>query len=600
MLDNERLKKLFYYCLKRTGNREYAEDLSGDISLEILTMLNRGYKPENFNAWMWTVAKAKYARWVKNKQISSYAIANWDISDYTDISSGENIENNIVREEEIHLLRRELALMSREYREITVAYYIENKKISDISKAVNLPEGTIKRKLSESRKYLKEGISMTRTYGKRSYSPENINFHCNRINPQDNVPDSLFSSKLSKNILLEAYINPCSTEELSISLGVAAPYLEEELDKLVEGLLLAKTKDNKYETDFIILERTTQKKIFDKTLETADKICEKLLYFAGANADLPILIDTMDILYFKEQQNILMEKYNLNDFLDENSNKTISFTDEQREMIQSEIKKCIQIWKNKFGNKSTGGIISQDMSLWFYVFKQIRDIIYITGMNKGISMEYSKKYKGEWSITGFEDYTDHELLKYTVGIDWDNNAERMDRHLFKFYFNGLSRTKPTLEDCDLLGDILKNEKKFSSLSDNEKNIIKGLVKNEFAVIEDDNIKPTFPVIFTSGLEEFDKCIIEADLSEELKNIAKSAVLGADIITKVCYEEIFNLYEYNLEQIKTGLPERLGEQAKFCARDMLHYLHNAVLKYATERNYLPLTDKPVGIGLYVVN
>jgi len=41
MLDGENLKKLFYYCLKRTGNRIHAEDLSGDIALEILTMLNK-------------------------------------------------------------------------------------------------------------------------------------------------------------------------------------------------------------------------------------------------------------------------------------------------------------------------------------------------------------------------------------------------------------------------------------------------------------------------------------------------------------------------------------------------------------------------------
>ncbi|MCL2158459.1 MAG: sigma-70 family RNA polymerase sigma factor, partial [Oscillospiraceae bacterium] len=188
MLDSEKLKNLFYYCLKRTGNRETAEDLSGDIVLEILTMTNRGYKPENFNAWMWTVARAKYAGWAKSKNVSSKNIAGNDVSDYSHISSDENIETDLIRKEEISSLCRELSIMSREYREITVAYYIENKKISDISKAVKLPEGTIKRKLSESRKYLKEGINMTRTYGKRSYSPDNIEFTISTRNAQDKVP----------------------------------------------------------------------------------------------------------------------------------------------------------------------------------------------------------------------------------------------------------------------------------------------------------------------------------------------------------------------------------------------------------------------------
>jgi RNA polymerase sigma factor (sigma-70 family) len=235
MLDSDILKKLFYYCLKRTGNREIAEDLSGDISLEILTMLNRGYKPENFNAWLWTVAKAKYAVWVKNKKMLYDNIIVGSVSSISNKSSDENIEYDLIKNEELLLLRRELAIMSKDYREITVAYYIENKKISDIAKQVNLPEGTIKRKLSESRKYLKEGINMTRTYGTRSYAPENIYFHCVKSgssnecscpacasyaltrNINENIPENLFS-KLSKNILLETYGNPCSTEDLSVTL----------------------------------------------------------------------------------------------------------------------------------------------------------------------------------------------------------------------------------------------------------------------------------------------------------------------------------------------------------------------------------------------
>lgn len=36
------MEKLFYFCLKKTGNNVEAEDLTQDIALQIITALNRG------------------------------------------------------------------------------------------------------------------------------------------------------------------------------------------------------------------------------------------------------------------------------------------------------------------------------------------------------------------------------------------------------------------------------------------------------------------------------------------------------------------------------------------------------------------------------
>ena len=437
---------------------------------------------------------------------------------------------------------------------------------------------------------------MTRTYGKRSYSPDNIEFTISTRNAQDKVPHNLLETKLAKNILLEAYANPCSTEELSVSLGVASPYLEEELDKLATGLLVAKTKDNKYETDFIILDKETQKKIFDKTLETADKICKKLMFFAGSNSNLPIIIETPDPLFIKDHQSILAKKY-IDDFVDEHIETKLE--GEQIKAVQEQFKKTVEKWKNDFGNYSTGGAISLDLSMWFYLFKTIRDIILTTESLQDIAFEYSKNYKGEWNIVGFEDYPEHEINKYTQGADWQYEG---DIHLFKYEFKslGLSPEKPSLGDIGLFAYILKNGKKLGDLSDNEKERINELAKKGLAVIDDTCVKPTFPIIFVAGIDKLNDYFLEAGFPEGLQNIMKFAISASGEREKICHDEIVGLYEYNLSQIKIGLPDRFDEQAKFCARDMLTYLNNAVLKYATERQYLPMTDKPVGIGAYVVN
>ena len=44
------MEKLFYFCLKKTGNNIEAEDLTQDISLQIITALNKGTIPTSFSA----------------------------------------------------------------------------------------------------------------------------------------------------------------------------------------------------------------------------------------------------------------------------------------------------------------------------------------------------------------------------------------------------------------------------------------------------------------------------------------------------------------------------------------------------------------------
>ena len=47
------MEKLFYFCLKKTGNETEVQDLTQDIVLNILTALNKGIVPMCFSAWVW-------------------------------------------------------------------------------------------------------------------------------------------------------------------------------------------------------------------------------------------------------------------------------------------------------------------------------------------------------------------------------------------------------------------------------------------------------------------------------------------------------------------------------------------------------------------
>ena len=46
------MEKMFYFCLKKTGNNSEADDLVQDITLNIISALKKGMIPTSFSAWV--------------------------------------------------------------------------------------------------------------------------------------------------------------------------------------------------------------------------------------------------------------------------------------------------------------------------------------------------------------------------------------------------------------------------------------------------------------------------------------------------------------------------------------------------------------------
>ena len=271
------MEKLFYFCLKKTGNQVEAEDLTQEIALQIIGSLNKGTIPTSFSAWVWQIARNCYAGWANEKHRRQEALSGSDIGDYEIEDTSENILDEMIRREEMSLLRRELAFIKSDYRNIVVAYYIENKSIRQIALALTLPENTVKSRLFRAREILKEGMDMAREFGKRSYKPEEITFVMNGRDGKCGQPWSIITHLLYKNIFLETYENPQTVEELALELGIALPYMEDELEFLTREQLLTKS-ENKYQTAFKIISKEEQRQKYDNNKKVqkvlTDKICE--------------------------------------------------------------------------------------------------------------------------------------------------------------------------------------------------------------------------------------------------------------------------------------------------------------------------------------
>ena len=252
--------KLFYFCLKKTGSAFDAEDLTQDIALQIITSLNKGTIPTSFSAWVWQIARNRYSVWAKEKHNRNESVTGSDIGDYEIEDESENILDEMIHTEQMALLRRELAFIKSDYRNIVVAYYIENKSVRDIALSLSISISAVQQRLHRARIILKEGMNMAREFGKLSYNPENIAFWVNGLHGANGEPGIYVSRSLSKNIMLAAYRTPATAEELAMEVGVALPYMEEELSTLVDATLMKKN-GNKYETNIFIVSAEAQEKI---------------------------------------------------------------------------------------------------------------------------------------------------------------------------------------------------------------------------------------------------------------------------------------------------------------------------------------------------
>lgn len=262
------LEKVYYFCLKRTNGSHDAEDLASDISLNIVAALDGGVVPENFSAWVWRIARNRYSVWADSKRRYRESVAGTDIGDCEIACEDDSAEDGVIHAEQLALLRRELAFISSDYRDIVVSYYIQDRKIQDIAASAGLSQGTVKSKLFRARKKLKEGMDMAREFGQKSFKPEEVDFTASGNQPSG-LPWKALRRKLPKNILLEASGNPSTIEELAIELGTAIPYMEEEVGLLVEATLL-KEVDGKYVTDFFILDKETRLNIYGELRKGAN------------------------------------------------------------------------------------------------------------------------------------------------------------------------------------------------------------------------------------------------------------------------------------------------------------------------------------------
>lgn len=291
-LVEENMKTIFAYALSRVSHKEDAEDLAGDIILAILKSAPKIRDDNAFFGYIWAIAANTYKKYLYKKNRVSYEELDEEAADEKDFIQ------DILQNEQFCTLRRELALLSREYRECTIAYYFEGLSCAETASRLHISLEMVKYYLFKTRKILKEGISMEREFGTKSYQPAKFDFHIMFGGMANMEYQRLFDRKLPGNILVSTYHTPMTIRQLSIELGVASVYLEDEIALLEQYRLLTALPGGKYQARLIILTeeymeeffRTAEKTVMSDIKEILGDVAKKLpelrkLRFAGSGLE---------------------------------------------------------------------------------------------------------------------------------------------------------------------------------------------------------------------------------------------------------------------------------------------------------------------------
>lgn len=240
-ITNELIERTYLFCAKRISDSEAAKDLSQDILLTAMQNISMGRQFVSFNSWYWRMARNKYADLIKVRQISRELPLD-EVLDMRDMSP-QPIDAMISREQ-LSKLNFSLSRLAKIYREIIIRYYLKEQPIKQIAQELDIPVGTVKRRLFDAKAQLRERMEDMNNTGRTAYAPAKTDYHY--------AYNSSFaryvmnSSKICPQVMVLCRSEAKTLNELSDELGVAPVFLEEFLDNMIDAGLIRMPAKNKY------------------------------------------------------------------------------------------------------------------------------------------------------------------------------------------------------------------------------------------------------------------------------------------------------------------------------------------------------------------
>ncbi len=248
-ITNELIEATYMFCAKRISDTEAAKDLSQDILYEALRVIASGKEFVSFYSWYWKMARNKYADYIASKQNSTLPI---ETAGGMAAETSQPIES-VIAAEDISQLNFSLSRLASIHREIIIRFYLKEQTIRQIANELDIPEGTVKSRLSDAKKNLKERFQNMNNIGKTAYAPADVDWFLGHS--ARNAALLMHSSKICPQVMVICRSEAKTVNEIADEMGVAPIYLEEIIEKMISTNLLVSPVKGKYIANHCIFPR---------------------------------------------------------------------------------------------------------------------------------------------------------------------------------------------------------------------------------------------------------------------------------------------------------------------------------------------------------
>ena len=278
-IDNELIEKLYGFCYARTNDSYEAQDLCSDILYALIKTAAGEGEIRDLYGFIWRVARNVYADFSEKRRRETDARC---------IDDPEEIMASIVAEEDAEddteeLLRavyRRISYLTRAYREVMIAFYIDGKSTAQIAKEQKISETALRQRLFAARKKVKNEVNKMTDMQNKPTSLSKMDYVIWGFgNPLWGDPLNGFEREFSKHVLWLCFKKPSGATEIAEELGVPTVYVEEELEILTRGAngkygLLRKLGNGKYAINFVLFDTDVMEKASTLYEERLPQICD--------------------------------------------------------------------------------------------------------------------------------------------------------------------------------------------------------------------------------------------------------------------------------------------------------------------------------------
>ena len=260
--------ELTRYAYTRARNTAEADEVVSDTVLAWMQDLRAGKRIEHTAGYLRTVFDRRLCDYLRRRYRREVELSDdGTVLDTIPDDSDPDAWRQSVKEAEA--VRKAIGRLAAIYREVVYRHYMKGQGVEEIAKALDVPVGTVKSRLSDGRGQMKETVTKalregdhptavraageamqkeqknftadTRPYSEVSYAPKRVTIGIWGNTSQKGEPFCYVESLIAQNILVVAYEKPINIRDLSAALGIPTPYVEHEVDILVHGEMMGRT-----------------------------------------------------------------------------------------------------------------------------------------------------------------------------------------------------------------------------------------------------------------------------------------------------------------------------------------------------------------------